>query len=145
MRHLGFSAGWLQGALLLVFGVGVGCAEIPYHVVDWQLDLEVAELSPYAVARVCTTRASERDFVVVDEHFVMPGLPGDGEVQVVIDVMNDQGEWIASSGPILLEGPLVSSVMLDCTQGECAEPCVGGTDSDGGLRSLAVRFVVPVN
>jgi len=127
------------GSILLP--IVAACAEHPHQLVDWQLDLEVSDRSDYGVARVCTTRAAERDFVVVDDHFVMPGLPGDGEVQVVVDIMDDQGEWIASSGPILLEEVLVVSTMLDCRTGECSEPCVGGSDITGGTRALAVRFV----
>lgn len=119
----------------------VACAEMDYEPVDWQLDLVSDQVQAIASARVCSTRALTQTFMVMDEHLVMPGLPNDGDVQVVVEVFDEEGERIGSSGLVLLEQPLFEVKLLRCSVGECDSPCAVGTDIIGGGRAVAIRFL----
>jgi hypothetical protein len=128
---------WLFAAL-----VGcVACAESTYEPVDWQLDLLTDQVVAIASARVCSTRALAKDFVVVDEHVVMPGLPNEGDVQVVVDVYDVDGRRFGSSGPVLLEQEQHVVPLLLCSEDGCDAVCVEGAAENGGERSLAIRFL----
>jgi hypothetical protein len=131
----------LRLGILVAVAWCVACAETDYELVDWQLDLVSDQVQAIASARVCSTRALAQDFMVMDEHLVMPGLPNDGDVQVVVDVFDEQGERIGSSGPVLLEQPLFEAKLLRCSFGECDSPCAAGSDINGGERTVAIRFL----
>ena len=118
------------------------CAESQYTSVTWQLDLVLDQPGRVATARVCSNRVQNREFVVTDPHFVLAGIPLDGEVELTVDLYNEAGELFASSGRLSLDSQLVSADVLDCSVDLCSEGCVSEPPQNGPLDgSLAVRFV----
>ena len=141
----GRSGGVATNALIALGGllaVLVSCARTEHTVVDWHLDLVLEAPESVATARVCSNRAPNREFIVVDSHFVLTGVPMEGDVELTIDLYDASGVPFASSGRLRLDAPFLAVQAQACGMDSCESECVVEPSFDGTLGgSLGVRLV----
>lgn len=136
------------GALALCLA---GCAVEDWRNADVQLDVRGAALVSTDVVKMCVAGVGTREVALGADRAAFPGLPGQGALEVTVDVLAEAeedtgggaGVRLGRAGPVVFDGEvLLETTWEPCVEGDCT-PCrepsapVDGADS----RLFAVRFL----